>query len=250
MSLKLKNAPIIEAVIEFHCELPPGQDRSNWEAALKQRFGATSPQCQAQHLQEVQFQMRQGSDNPAAKTVRQGVHGFRHLSADGRQLVQCRIDGFFFNRLVPYSSFDEYLPEALRCWALYREIAEPVIVRQIGLRYINRLLLPVTDGKLALGHYLRHPPKLEPAEGFAFIEFVHQHKMVALESKTLAEVVLASQPFENDKLPVVFEISAMKSGDFNPEDHAAFEVALQSLRSLKNNVFENTLTPECLTLFQ
>lgn len=253
MSLPLKNAPIIEAVIEFHCELPPGQDRAGWEAAFKQRFGAAYPRCQAQHLQEVQFQVGPGGDGPSAKAVRQGVHGFRHLSADGKQLVQCRLDGFFFNRLAPYASFDEYLPEALRCWDLYREVAEPVIVRQVCLRYINRLLLPLAGGQLSLSNYLKSPPVLAtPADGeqFSFVEFVHQHQMAALESKTLVSVVLASQPLENAHLPVIFEIAAMRSVDLNPADHPAFEVALQSLRHLKNNVFSNTLTPECLKLFQ
>lgn len=253
MNLPLKNAPIIEAVIEFHCELPPGQDRSGWEAALKQRFAAGYPQCQAYHMQEVQFQMGPGIDGPLAKAVRQGVHGFRHLSADGRQLVQCRVDGFFFNRLAPYASFDVYLPEALRCWDLYREVAEPVIVRQVCLRYINRLPLPLVDGKLSLGNYLKNPPVITTPTGddpFTSVGFVHQHQMAAPGSKTLVSVVLASQPFENDKFPLVFEIAAMQSVDFDPAARAAFEIALRSLRSLKNSVFENTLTDECLTLFQ
>ena len=253
MSLPLKNAPIVEAVIEFHCELPPGQDRSGWETAFKQRFVVEYPQCHAQHIQEVQLRMDAGGDMPATKAVRNGVNGFRFLSVDGKQLVQCRVDGFFFNRLAPYTSFDDYLPEALRCWDLYREVAEPVILRQVCLRYINRLLLPLAEGRLSLGKYLKNPPVLAtPADGepFSFVEFVHQHQMAALESKTLVSVVLASQPLESANLPLIFEIVAMRSGDFNPADHAAFEVALQSLRHLKNNVFENTLTPECLKLFQ
>ena len=200
MSLDLKNAPIIEAVIEFHCELPPGQDRSGWETALNQRFVAEYPQCQAQHLQEVQFQVGIGGDVPAAKAVRQGVHGFRHLSADGKQLVQCRIDGFFFNRLSPYTSFDNYLPEALRCWDLYREVAEPVIVRQVCLRYINRLLLPLTEGQLSLGKYLKNPPVMAtPADGepFSFVEFVHQHQMArrTISSLILPMAAVGFRPF-------------------------------------------------------
>lgn len=253
MSLKLANAPIIEAVIEFHCELPPGQDRRHWETALKERFSVNYPQCQVQHMQEVQFQMGPDTDQPAASAIRQGMHGFRHLAADGKQLVQCRVDGFFFNRLAPYISFEDYLPEALRCWALYCEVAEPVIVRHVALRYINRLLLPISHGQLSLGQYLRNPPKLatpENGENFSFTGFLHQHQMAAPALQTLVTVLLASQPFENEQLPVVFEIAAMQSGDFNPLDRASFEVALRKLRDLKNNVFENTLTPECLKLFQ
>jgi uncharacterized protein (TIGR04255 family) len=253
MSLKLENAPIIEAVLEFYCELPPGQNRGGWEAALKERFASDYPECHTQYLQQFQLQMAAGAGKPTTDTVRQGVHGYRHLKADGRQLIQCRIDGFFFNRLAPYTSFDDYLPEALRCWSLYCEVAEPVVVRQVGLRYINRLLLPVVDGKLSMGKYFENPPRtVTPSEhyDFTFTGFVHQHQIADAKSKTVATVVLAAEPFEADKLPVVFEIAAVRAGNFSPADHAAFVVALQSLRDLKNHVFQNTLTPTCLTLFQ
>lgn len=253
MSLQLKNAPIIEAVVEFYCELPPGQDRTGWESALKIRFGDVYPECQAQHLQEFNFQVAPDVQTQATGAVRQGLHGFRHVTADGKQLVQCRIDGFFFNRLAPYTSFEDYLPEALRCWALYCEVAQPVIVRQIGLRYINRLSLPIPEEKVQLGEYLQHPPRVvTPSDkyDFTFTEFVHQHQVVEPKTNTLATVVLASQPVDAGHLPVIFEISAIRAGMFNPSDHASFAVALQSLRDLKNHVFENTLTTKCLKLFQ
>jgi len=253
MSLKLANAPIIEAVMEFYCELPPGQDRTGWESAFKTRFGDAYPTCQAQHLQEFNLQVSPGLENPATGSVRQGLQGFRHVSADGKQLLQCRIDGFFLNRLAPYTSFDDYLPEALRCWALYCEVAQPVIVRQVGLRYINRLPLPLPEGNLPLGEYLQNPPRVITSSDqydFTFSEFVHQHQMVEPKTHTLATVVLASQAVEAGCLPVVFEISAIRAGAFNPSDQDAFAVALRSLRDLKNHVFENTLTTKCLKLFQ
>jgi uncharacterized protein (TIGR04255 family) len=253
MSLNLAKAPIIEAVIEFYCELPPGQDRSGWESALKARFGDRYPQCLAQHLQEFHLQVPPGVDKPAASTVRQGLQGYRNVSPDGKQLIQCRVDGFFFNRLAPYTSFDDYLPEALRCWALYCEVAEPVIVRHIGLRFINRLPLPLVDGKLSLADYLKNPPRvvtLSDKYPFTFTEFVHQHKMVEPQTQTMATVVLASQPLEGNALPVILEIAALRSCAYAPTDHPSFEIALQGLRELKNHVFENTLTEKCLNLFQ
>lgn len=253
MSLHLNNAPIVEAVIEFNCELPPGRDHAPWETAFKARFGDRYPQSQVNLVQEFQMHMPSGPDQPPVGALRQGIHGCRHISADGKQLVQCRIDGFFFNRLAPYTSFDDYLPEALRCWSLYREVAQPVIVRQLGLRYINRLPLPLTEGTLTLADYLRHPPKIvTPSEKYAFTfsGFVHQHQMVEPKTMSVATVVLASQPPEADRLPVILEIAVTRASDLNPADLDAFGVVLQSLRDLKNHVFENTLTLKCLTLFQ
>lgn len=253
MSTQRNHAPIIEAVFEFYCELPPGQTHDGWEAALKARFGDQYPQTHANFIQEFQVNVPAGPETLPIGALRQGIHGYRHLSADGRQLVQSRLDGFFFNRLAPYTSFDDYLPEALRCWSLYREVAQPVIVRQVGLRYINRLPLPLSEGKLTLADYLRHPPKIvTPSEKYAFTfsGFVHQHQMVEPKTQSVATVVLASQPLEADRLPVILEIAVTRASDLNPADLGAFGVALQSLRDLKNHVFENTLTPKCLTLFQ
>ena len=80
-----------------------------------------------------------------ALSIKHGVQALQFLQDDERQLVQVRVQGFSFNRLAPYTSLDDYLPEIKRTWGLYVDLVKPVQVRQIRVRYINRILLPMTE---------------------------------------------------------------------------------------------------------
>ena len=72
-------------------------------------------------------------------SVRRGIQALQFLHADEKQLVQVRAQGFSFNRLAPYTSLDDYLPEIERTWHLFVGLASPVQIRVVQLRYINRI---------------------------------------------------------------------------------------------------------------
>src|SRR5262249_9107418 len=76
-------------------------------------------------------------------------------SADGRDVVQFRNDGFTYNRLAPYTSGDAVIEEALRVWPAYLEVLARPDVKRIAMRYINRM-----EGvePSALVQWLAHPP--------------------------------------------------------------------------------------------
>ncbi len=249
---RLAKAPIIEAVVEFHCELPPGLNRAVFEAGVKQAFGPTYPKLQTNYIQEYKIEAQPNQAPQSA--VLHAVHGYRHNSEDGKQIVQTRFDGFFFNRLSPYSSLDDYLPEVQRCWSLYREVAQPVIVKQLALRYINRLLFPIVEGKLSLQEFLRHAPQLPRprSEGheLTFTGFMHHHQMFEKQTNSLGNLIIAAQPIEATQLPVVVDITVLRQGLFQPEAWSQFAIALSELRALKNHIFKETITDKCLTLFQ
>ncbi|AHF94360.1 hypothetical protein OPIT5_13205 [Opitutaceae bacterium TAV5] len=248
---RLKHAPIIEAIVDIHCDLPPGLDRAAFEAAARTAFGkAYSGGIQAVQVQEYDVEMKPDTP-PKPGIIRQRIQAFRFLSADKRQIVQPRFDGFSFNRLAPYSSLDDYLPEIRRCWDLFLEFAKPVVIRRVGLRYINRIVVPFVNGQLHLADYLRCAPHVPMSDGYsvALTGFMHQHQMVHAETGNLINVILAAQPIETAGLPVILDLDAFKLTGLPP--HAWDEVLglLCSLRRLKNHVFRETLTPKCLTLF-
>ena len=183
-------------------------------------------------------------------SVRGALAAFQFLQTDEKQLVQVRTQGFSFNRLAPYTGFDEMLAEVERTWRLYVKIASPVQVRVIRLRYINRILLPLTDGRVDLDEYLKVGPKLPDEERLAFGGFLNQQ--VATEKGTghQAVTVLTTQPVEGDKLPLIFDNSVTASEPREPTDWPSILQNIQSLRDLKNHIFERTLTAKCLNLFR
>jgi len=245
--LKLPN-PIVEAVLDIECDLPPGQQFAALEVPALEGFRDRYPKFLPLYTLEHQIEMKQ--DGPSTVAVRHGVQAFQFLQEDEKQLIQVRVQGFSFNRLSPYSSLDDYLPEIERTWRLYLELASPVQVRLIRLRYINRILLPLTTGGVDLDYYFKVSPRLPDEDRLKLISFLNQHAAVDVETGNQVNIVLTAQAPEGQNLPVIFDntVAAAESGE--PENWSWIRGQINALRALKNHIFKRTLTDTCLNLFR
>jgi uncharacterized protein (TIGR04255 family) len=120
----------------------------------------------------------------------------------------------------------------------------------VQLRYINRILLPMAGGKVELNDYLKKGLQLPDDERLGFLSFLNQHTAFEHGTDNRINIVLASQPVEGEKLPIILDIAAAKMKPIEPTDWSEILKTVQSLRDLKNRVFRNTLTETCLNLFQ
>lgn len=247
--LQLLAAPIVEAVLDIDCDMPLTTDIAALEASAQADYGKQYPEFRPQFIQGFMFE---ASAEEASKVTMgsRGIQALQFLQEDGKQLVQVRTQGYSFNRLAPYGSLDDYLPEMERTWHLFTKIAQPVKIRTVRLRYINRLLLPLEAGRIELDEYLAHDPRLPSDTGLELTGFVHQHSAVEVGTGNQVHLVLAGQAPEQEKLPVIFDIQAFHSGDLEPSDWKGILSRVESLRRLKNLVFRKSLTKKCLNLFR
>jgi len=245
---KLKKAPIVEAVLDIECDMPPGQTIIALEGPAREMYRDHYPKCHRILMHEHFIQTKQ-AEQPQVSS-QESIQGFRFLSDDEKQIVQLRSQGFSFNRLAHYSTLDDYLPEMERTWKLFRTLATPVQVRAIRLRYINRILLPLSGGQLTLEDYFRVCPRLPDGEKMIFIGFLNQHSAVETDTGNQVNIILASQPNENNMAPVILDIAVVNPMPSDPANWNEILNKIQGLRQLKNRVFENTLTKRCLELFQ
>src|SRR6266849_1154777 len=169
----LTNAPIVVAVVDLDCVMPPGLDITALEAQARDAFADRYPRVRTLYLEEAQIEQR--ADAPPQISERRGIQGYQFWQVDEKQLVQVRAQGFSFNRLAPYTSLDDYLPEIERTWRVFVGIVSPVEVRLVRLRYINRILLPTVDGRVELNDYFKISPRLPDEERLTFLEFLNQH---------------------------------------------------------------------------
>jgi uncharacterized protein (TIGR04255 family) len=246
--LNLSKPPIVEAVLDIECDLPPGLQIAALEERALNVFRDCYPKHRIQLLQEHQLAMNPG-ELPAL-SVKHGVQALQFLQDDEKQLVQVRVQGFSFNRLAPYTSLDDYLPEIERTWGLYADLVKPVQVRQIRVRYINRILLPMTDRRVDLDHYLTAAPHLPDEDRLELAGFLNQHVAVETATGNQVSMVLTAQPPEDNRLPLIFDNSAVNSEPCEPDNWPRILERIQSLRALKNHVFMRTLTEPCLALFR
>ena len=244
----LLHPPIVEAVLDVDCDMSPAFDLAALEKTAREAFGDQYPKFRAQFLQEHQIEQKAGQ--PMQVSARRRLQAFQFLQEDEKQLVQVRTQGFSFNRLAPYTSLDDYLPEIERVWSLFASIIAPVQIRVVRLRYINRILLPLINGSLELEHYLKVGSRLPDEDHLRFASFLNQYAAVEVDTGHQVNIVLTSQPLENDRVPIIFDIGVVSAETAAPENWAWLLAKTQSLRHLKNRIFRNTLTEQCLNLFQ
>jgi uncharacterized protein (TIGR04255 family) len=199
-------------------------------------------------MQEHQIAMT--VDAPLKMSSRLAVQAFQLLQEDERQLVQIRANGFSFNRLAPYTSLDGYLPEIERTWRLYTDLVSPVQMRIIRLRYINRILVPMTAGKVDLDEFLKVGPRLPDEERLVLSGFLNQLAATEKDTGHQVNLVLTAQAPANENLPVILDITVASEVTAEGTDWSLMKPIIESLRSLKNRIFANTLTPRCIELFQ
>lgn len=240
--------PIIEAVLDIDCDMPPGVDVAALESPARAALRDLYPKVRTLFLQEHTIEAR--ADTPPSMSVRRGVQALQFLQEDEKQLVQLRGQGFSFNRLAPYSSLDDYLPEMERTWRVFVGLSSPAQVRIVRLRYINRILLPMQEGRVTLSEYVRIGPELPDDTHLTLTGFLNS--LAAVEAKTgnRVNIILTSQLPEDKRLPLILDIEAAADGPLEPLDWPAILARIQSLRRLKNVIFGSTLTEECLKLFQ
>jgi uncharacterized protein (TIGR04255 family) len=246
---KLRNPPIVEAVFDVDCDLPPALDLAALEQPSRALFADAYPKHQKQHIHEVNIEAAE-SKPPSATTRRMGIQALQFRSDDEKQLVQVRAQGFSFNRLAPYTSLDDYLPEIERTWRLYADLVSPIRIRALKLRYINRILLPMTKSAVDLDKFLKIGPRLPDEEAFTLNGFLSQQSAVEKDTGLQMSLVLTAQDPEGDKLPVILDITVASAASTEPTDWSKMKTAIDALRRLKNRLFENSLTPKCIKLFQ
>lgn len=245
---KLPHPPIVEAVLDIECDLPPGRDIVSLENDARACFIDRYPKFRTQFVQLHQIAARPG-ESPEI-SVQQKVQALQFLQDDEKQLIQIRAEGFSFNRLDPYTSLDDYLPEIERTWHLYVGLAKPLQIRAIRMRFINRILLPLEDRQVDLDKYLTIAPRLPEEDALTFVSFFNQHAALDVVTGSQVNIVLTTQPPEGGKLPVIFDNTVIFEEPRDSDDWAWILSKIQVLRHLKNRIFRKALTGPCLYLFQ
>lgn len=241
----LKFPPIVEAVFEIKVILPQG-DLTNSLKQLHERFSDNYPKIQEQRTVEIGVKL--SSVNPqASEAMRaQRLQGFRFLSQDGKQIVQCKRDGFAFNQLAPYDNWEEFSRRSLEGWRIFSEKFPSAIKKRIGLRYINKISVPF-EGTVNVDEYLHmHPPDV-PVKGVFYTGFLNHSKLLDPKLGLKCNWILTGQPATKNVLPLVLDIDVF---DDSPRlQEKGPEEIVKDMRLLKNRLFFGTFTPKGLDLF-
>ena len=173
-----------------------------------------------------------------------GWRGLRCESADRLHVAQFNRDGFAFSRLAPYESWNQFQQEGLRLWQLHRELVQPAEVQRLGLRFINRIVIPQEGPRLE--DYLEAPPKLPRDVDLPVAGFLHHDTLTVPGHEYGINFIQTVQPPQGpDTGGLILDIDVFTTRPFSV-DQDALERHLSEMRWLKNKVFFGSITRRVL----
>ncbi|HSB70499.1 MAG TPA: TIGR04255 family protein [Candidatus Methylomirabilis sp.] len=241
----LSHAPIIEAIFDFRVKARSGL-RAEEFATVHSQFANRLPKMKKLHGFQLSAKV-QPEGQPIIQDQDLGLQGYFFKDTDEKTIAQFRIDGFTFNRLHPYSSWDELFPVVKELWLVYSTVASPQIVTRLALRYINRIPLP--PGPISFEEYLRGAPVVPPELPQSVSSFLTRITIHDPEMTIAAHIAQALEVDSEQRLATMLDIDAFKEAEFSVGD-PAIEDTFNRLRIFKNLIFFSSLTEQALGLFE
>ncbi len=240
----LKNAPITEALIDIRVKLSANFDVQKIDSlyeSIKEQY----PHKEKQRISKVEIETKEHK----VKTISAKINGYRYLSPDKKQIIQARMDGFTFNRLQPYSKWEDLRNEAHRLWVLYRDITSPEAITRVAVRYINNLNipLPIKD----FGYYLTAPPIVPEELSQLVPNFLTRITIYepSLDANAIITQALEPLPTEVKRAPIILDIDVFKYRQEGIEEKDAWET-IEKLRHLKNKIFFKSITSNLKEMYE
>lgn len=242
---RLSRPPITEALVDIRVTLAPSFRPESFRAAtdrLKERY----PTQEEMQRFQAMFEFR-GAQPVEARHTHEGLVGLKFSSADGRDVAQFRKDGFTYNRLAPYSSWNDIRPEALRLWRIFVDIARPRLADRVALRYINRLELPPSG--LLEEHLEAVPPRFQGAPPVISQYLLRQssYDPVSQNAANIAEVL---EPAAAGGTPTLIVDVDVYNAAPREVSEGAIGPVLDSLRTMKNEIFFGSITERTAERYQ
>ena len=241
---RLAHPPIVEAVIHWQAKARNSLELESLRSALALKL-PEFPSREPLQLVEL-MAMVSGQDSAPVVEHQKGWLGFRLTSEDGRHIVQFKRDGVVFSRIKPYEDWAPFATAAKQVWAVFVEIAAPVEVQRLGVRFINHISAATPE---TLHEFLRDPPTCP--SNLPLKQFVYQSVFAVPEHPFGIRVIKLMQPSmqglpQSSGLFLDCDVHTTRPIAF---EEPAVDEALTQMRWLKNKVFFSLLTDQAVQSF-
>lgn len=237
-----QNAPIVEAVFDVNVSNTIIVNPSTFDQYAKTELKEYPISNKRQNI-NVRIDDSRGRGQIGKTT---NLLGYIFSNIQGNRKVQFRLDGFSFNMLRPYSNWDDFSTSAFSNLQKYLDLAKPHAITRIGLRYINRIDLPFENQEFE--NFIKYLPPVPAGLPKKFEKYFLQMQVPAEDGKSKAVI---SQTFEQDRngrVPFIIDIDVFQ--DERLKVDTPLTERFNSLRILKNRIFEDLVTENCKQFFK
>jgi len=237
--------PIVEAVIERRFANPIDFEVVN---ELRRRFESDYPAVD----QTAEFALAINAAG-AVPELRHSPLGYRMVSREGTAIIVVSTQGVAFSRLAPYPGWSEFSAGAAEIFKVSREVTGYVPIARLGVRYINRLDIPMLSGPtpsaVRMEDYVlvrpEFPDSLTPYTSGFTLQCVFEVQVPDCLCTMTVATVQSPVPGHNS---VVFDIDIGRNINV-PQNETGIQELLDLIRIEKNRIFETSLTARMKELF-
>jgi uncharacterized protein (TIGR04255 family) len=240
----LSKAPITEALIDIRVKVRDDLKIEQLFHSIYKFVSKEYPNKKARHKWEGSLEFKKGK--PPTSSASEIIDGYIFISGDDRQIFQARLNGFTFNRLKPYETWENLRDEARRLWHKYKEVTSPEITR-VAVRYINRMEfpLPIKD----FSDYLTAAPIVPAVLPQGVNSFLTRIVIHEPEIDAAGIITQALEQIVNPNiLPIILDIDVFKQKSEGMSEEEAWQI-LERLRHFKNKIFFESITEKAKELF-
>ena len=174
--------------------------------------------------------------------------GHRRSTADMTQLLVLWPSSLTLSQLAPYPGWDQFFERFVRDWAIWKRTVGFQAISRIGVRYINRIDIPVKGTVIEheefLNIYPKLPDSLNPIHAYAVQSASELNEIdciLKINSAAVPSPILGHASF-------VIDLDISKESNPPQNDNEIYDL-LKKIRTQKNSVFEACISNRARELF-
>jgi uncharacterized protein (TIGR04255 family) len=253
--MTFSNPPIVEAI--FHVVVERDSDFNNeklneYAKYITESFPAFDRKEQRSLTNEILVPI----DDPdnTTSSISNILQGYLLAYNDNSKVIQANTDNFSFSKLRPYQTWESFYEEANKFWGKYVDITSVDRVKRLGLRYLNRIEIPLDNKSFRLQDYIKIFPEVSDDLSVAISGYFMQ---ISLESELYEPSrAIVNQAIGNagnlKSTPLIFDIEVFQDIDLVPQKNfkEIESIFIDNLRAFKNDIFLNGITAKSKELFK
>jgi len=234
-----EKAPITEAIIDIRIASPEGltiEKLQDIYSLVRDKLPTVEPFYKG----VGEFNYKPGSAIEV-NTSEQQI-GFWFRSEDNLQTFQASLEGFTFNRLAPYESWEKFSSDARTFWEIYTKICEPIQITRVAVRYVNQLNIPAKQ-PIELKDYLMTAPEVSPALPQKTLQVFYMQLQIPQNDLNCMLVIneAIAPPINPETVSVLLDFDLFRQQTWENSDEEIWDF-LEQLHRRKNEVFEASIT--------
>lgn len=241
--ISYKHPPITEAVIEIGFTRP--HNNLKIDKFIKKQKGNYADY---QKLNQYKVDIDISSQRDEAKTEATPHFVHRFSSEDMTRQLLLNESSFIVSQLAPYCGWTNFIDRFVNDWQFFKKHLGFNEIKHIGVRYINRLDIPVDGPTIAFSEYVNIgpmiPESLGPNSSYAIQVII---PMGELKSMLAINSAVVKSPLLNC-MSLVVDQDIVKTDDVPQNDVSIFSY-LNEVHEAKNSVFESCITDKARELF-